>query len=84
MPTICVFYGITIRLYFEDQPPPHSHATLLLAHSHRDPSTPIIPRTLLGANSLVYAWMARHKDELLRCWALAQDGLNPGKVAPLE
>ena len=26
MPTISQFYGITIRMYFDDHPPPHFHA----------------------------------------------------------
>ena len=26
MPEICRFYGIVIRMYFDDHPPPHSHA----------------------------------------------------------
>ena len=26
MPTICVFYGILIRMFFNDHPPPHFHA----------------------------------------------------------
>jgi Domain of unknown function (DUF4160) len=25
MPTISQFYGITIRMYFDDHPPPHFH-----------------------------------------------------------
>ena len=25
MPTICVFYGITIRMYYDDHNPPHFH-----------------------------------------------------------
>jgi Domain of unknown function (DUF4160) len=26
MPTISQFYGIAIRMYFDDHPPPHFHA----------------------------------------------------------
>ena len=26
VPTISQFYGITIRMYFDDHPPPHFHA----------------------------------------------------------
>jgi len=25
MPTICVFYGITVRMYYDDHNPPHFH-----------------------------------------------------------
>lgn len=25
MPTICVFYGISIRMYYDDHNPPHFH-----------------------------------------------------------
>ena len=27
MPTISIFYGIAIRMYFQDHAPPHFHAT---------------------------------------------------------
>jgi hypothetical protein len=27
MPTICVFYGITIRMYYDDHNPPHFHVS---------------------------------------------------------
>ncbi len=26
MPTLSIFFGITIRLYYDDHPPPHFHA----------------------------------------------------------
>jgi hypothetical protein len=26
MPVICTFFGIVIRMYFGDHPPPHFHA----------------------------------------------------------
>lgn len=87
MPTICVFYGITIRLYFEDHPPPHIMRSIYgdsEAQVAIDPPRIIEGKLPRRAKSLVFAWMARHKDELLHCWAQAQDGLNPGRVAPLE
>jgi hypothetical protein len=40
MPTISVFYGIVIRMFVKDHPPPHFHA---LYGEYRRPLEPIEP-----------------------------------------
>jgi hypothetical protein len=86
MPTISHFFGIAIRMYYDDHPPPHFHAyygndaakidveTLQVTEGH-------IPRRALA---LVVEWAEEHRDELLEDWLLAEghQPLNP--IAPLD
>ena len=75
MPEICRFYGIIIKMYYDDHSPPHFHAeygefqaliqfesfTLIKGH---------LPPKAIG---LVMEWSALHKDELLQEWNLAHE-----------
>lgn len=85
MPELSRFYGIIIRMFWDDHPPPHFHA---IYGSHEALvnilTTEIIEGSLpLGAHSLVTQWVRLHRDELLRDWELAQ-ALQPlNKIEPL-
>lgn len=86
MPTIAVFYGIVIRLYFADHPPAHVHAIYggSEAKVSIDP-----PRIIAGslprrAAAMVLEWVHLRRPELLAAWDRAQQGGSPGRVAPLE
>ena len=86
MPTIAVFYGIVIRLYFADHPPPHVHAIYGDAEAKISIDPPRIiagslPRRAAG---LVLEWVALRRSELLDAWNAAQQGRSPGRVEPLE
>lgn len=74
MPTISVFYGIVIRMFVKDHPPPHFHA---LYGDHRarvsietgaivDGELP--PRAM----RLVREWAALHRPELEANWERAE------------
>ena len=73
MPTICVFYGITIRMYYDDHMPPHYHAY------HGEHSVAYCIRTgarLAGRlprreEAMVLDWARRHQFALRRNWKLA-------------
>ena len=74
MPTISVFFGITIRMFFSDHPPPHFHASY---QRHRAviaiESGAIIGGTLpMAAHRLVREWTARHRMELMDNWERAR------------
>ena len=87
MPSISMFYGIIIRIYFApgEHNPPHFHAyyneykasfsieTLELADSD-------FPRK---QTRLVQAWAALHQEELRADWTLAMNGEHPYNIAPL-
>jgi hypothetical protein len=85
MPELCRFYGIIIRMFWADHPPPHFHA---IYGSHEAlveiATSEIIAGSLpLGAHSLVSQWVSLHRDELLQAWELAR-ALQPlRKIEPL-
>jgi len=85
MPEISRFYGIVIRLFFDDHNPPHFHA----GYGEHQASVEIrtlavfdgwLPPRALG---LTLEWAATHRHELLACWERASDGQPPGKIDPL-
>lgn len=85
MPTISVFFGISIRMYYDDHAPPHFHAyygehaasfaieTLEL----REGSLPA------RATSMVLEWAAQHRDELRDDWSRAMRHEALRKIDPL-
>lgn len=85
MPELCRFYGIIIRMFWADHPPPHFHAIFgeheaLIAIR----TSEIIEGSLpLGANSLVSQWIALHREELLEIWELARESKPLRKIEPL-
>jgi len=88
VPTISMFYGIIIRLYFApgEHPPPHFHAYYGDDRATVDSRTGEITSGSLPLKQtkLVVAWAALHQDELLADWELAMAGEEPFKIAPLQ
>ena len=86
MPTISQFYGVTIRMYFDDHPPPHFHAYYGSDAAKIEIDTLRVSEGKLRRRSLalVLEWAVEHRDELRENWRLAEvhGQLNP--VAPLE
>jgi hypothetical protein len=84
MPTIAVLDGsITIAIYYNDHPPPHFHA---MQAEHE--ILVEIARLMVFAGSApaavqrsVLDWAASHQAELALCWARAQSGQAPGRIA---
>ena len=85
MPTISVFLGISIRMYFDEHVPAHFHAY------YGDESIAIeietlrvlkgsLPPRVLG---LVLEWASLHKAELLEDWVLAQAHKPLRDIKPL-
>jgi hypothetical protein len=85
MPELCRFYGIIIRMFWADHPPPHFHAIYGSYEALVEIATSeIIAGSLpLGAHSLVSQWVALHRDELLDVWELARTLKPLGKLEPL-
>jgi hypothetical protein len=86
LPTISAFFGILIRMYFNDHPPPHFHAQygeyeVVVAIESLMVLEGSFPRRALG---LVIEWAELHKVELLADWELCRDKKQPQKIAPLE
>lgn len=84
MPIISQFYGIIIRMYFQqsEHNPPHFHVIYNENTAEFDIRTGAVLDGELPpkAKALVLEWYKIHKDELLEIWN-TQDFK---KIAPLE
>ena len=85
MPTISIFYGIFIRMFFNDHPPPHFHARYGEFEATIDISTlGILEGRLPGrALNLVQEWAMIHREELLDDWRLCREKARPLNIEPL-
>ena len=86
MPTVSRFFGITIRMYYDDHPPPHFHAyygdsAAKLAIETLELTEGQLPRRALA---LVLEWAAEHREELREIWQLADQHQPLSAIAPLE
>ena len=86
MPTISVFYGIIIRMFYDDHGRPHFHAE----YAEHKASISIdtlevlegeLPRRPLA---LVLEWAALYRAELREDWELCRTKKQPKKITPLE
>lgn len=86
MPIISRFFGIIIRMFFNEHAPPHFHA------EYADHRAVIDIRTLQliegnlprRALELVMDWAELHQKELIKDWDLCQSHQHPRAIAPLE
>ncbi len=85
MPEISRFYGIIIRMFFNDHNPPHFHATYqnyeAIIHIEDGIIKGEMPRRAL---SLIYDWLDIHKEELLNNWRLLKDTGEFNLIEPLK
>jgi len=85
MPTIAIFYGVVIQMYWGDHAPPHFHALYGEDEAIIDIRTLAVlegnlPRRALA---LVLEWAQEHRDELTEDWELCARNEHPKKIAPL-
>lgn len=86
MPTISVFFGIVIRMYYDDHSPPHFHAyygehsAIIEIETLRVRSGRIAQRAL----AMVLEWAQEHREELTRDWQLAEAHEPLVSIKPLE
>jgi hypothetical protein len=85
MPTISSFYGILIRMFFNDHAPPHFHARYGEFEATIDLGTLEIIKGRLPRRglSLVQEWAMIHREELLEDWRLCRENIPPAKIEPL-
>ena len=85
MPEISRFFGIVIRMFFDDHPPPHLHAQ----YGERSALVALQPIAVIESHlparalSMVLEWTAVHQLELLDNWERVHTARLPVKVAPL-
>ena len=89
MPTLSMFYGIIVRMYFFDDKQhhePHIH----VEYADAQAVISIVDGSILSGDlptskaRLVRAWIEIHKDELNANWRLAVNGTELFKVDPLK
>lgn len=85
MPTISMFYGIVIRMYYDDHNLPHFHAFYgdykVIFNFNGEIIDGIIPKL---KEKLITAWALIHKDELMANWQLAKSCENLYNINPLN
>ncbi|NOY41568.1 MAG: DUF4160 domain-containing protein [Planctomycetes bacterium] len=86
MPELSRFYGIVIKMYYDDHNPPHFHAEYGSEQMVVDANTLAVIRGRLSprAMGLVMEWAALHQDGLLRAWQQATNMEPLDRIAPLS
>ena len=86
MPELCRFYGIVIRMFWNDHEPPHFHA----AYGDHEALVAIESLAFLRgglprrAAALVLEWALFRREDLRAAWLRARQGEPLGKIEPLE
>ncbi len=86
LPTISVFYGIVIQMYWRDHGPPHFHALYTEHEALIDLRELQVLQGSLPkrAMTLVLEWAAQHKGELAEDWTLCSQLRHPRPIEPLR
>jgi len=87
MPTLSLFYGIIVRMYYapKEHNPPHIH----IYYQEYTAVINVINCELMEGDlpikqkRLVLAWIEINKEELLADWKLCQNGEKPFTIKPL-
>jgi hypothetical protein len=89
MPTISMFYGLIVYMYFMDNKQhkkPHIH----VKYQDQEVVVAIPDGEILGGSipnskmKLLQAWIELHRDELVANWQIAVSGEQPYKIEPLR
>ena len=86
MPTISKFFGISIRMYYDDHAPPHFHAyygehSVVMEIGSLIVRDGELPKRALA---MVAEWAGEHRDDLMDNWRRAQLHQPLNSVPPLE
>jgi hypothetical protein len=86
MPTISRFYGILIRMYYDDHGIPHFHAQYAEFKANYSVETLelVVGYLPTPQRKLVEAWAVLHQEELLENADRMDQELPPRKIAPLR
>jgi hypothetical protein len=79
------FYGLIIRMYYEDHPPPHFHVQYGEYKAKLTIDTLAMLKGYLPARAvgLVVEWGLLHREELLARWRAAENHEDLLKIDPL-
>jgi hypothetical protein len=86
MPELSRFYGIVVRMYYDEHPPPHfqvsyQDAEAVVRIDTLDVVRGFLPRRALN---LLVEWALAHREELRENWTRVERGEPLSPIAPLE
>ena len=86
MPEISIFYGIIIRMHFQNHNPPHFHAEYQGMKAEYDIRTlDLLAGNLPNrAHVLVLEWASKHREKLIENWNKSQIPAQLEKIEPLD
>ncbi len=86
MPIISTFFGIYIRMFWDDHAPPHFHAkygeydVLIDIQTLKTIRGSMSPKAL----SIILEWAGLHQEELMEDWKLCEMKQKPIPIEPLQ
>jgi hypothetical protein len=85
MPIVSMFFGIVIKMYFDDHNPPHFHAEYQGEKAVFDFRGNILRGDIASKTAvrLIREWIDLHQKELAQNWEDLQNGRGFQKIAPL-
>ena len=86
MPEVSRFFGISIRMYYDDHHPPHFHAIYAGEEVEVGIEPPAVLRGRIQRRALgmVLEWSVLHQQELLDNWNLLNSDQTPNRIDALE
>jgi hypothetical protein len=86
VPTLSSFYGIVVRMYYDDHAPPHIHVMYGGDEALVALETLVVIRGRLPrrALALVLEWATLHRSELNQAWSRAEAHEPLDAIAPLD
>ena len=85
MPTLSIFFGVAIQMFWFDHAPPHFHAIYgefevqIAIHDRKILRGSLPPRL----QAMVLEWAELNQDELLQAWEACSNGRTPPRIRPL-
>jgi hypothetical protein len=86
IPIVSTFFGIIIRMYYGDHPPPHFHVECQGEKANFTFDGEPLAGTLSSttARKLILDWAKRHKLELMINWKNIERRRALNRIEPLE
>ena len=86
MPYISTFFGIIIRMFYNEHNPPHFHGEYQGQRAMFDFNGNMINGYIHSktAKKLIKEWALLHRTELIENWYKMENGKPYDKIAPLD
>ncbi|PYV16355.1 MAG: transcriptional regulator [Acidobacteria bacterium] len=86
MPIISTFFGIVIRMFYQEHEPPHFHAEHQGQQAKCNFDGEIIAGSIRSrtARELIRKWAVAHRRELETNWESMKAGRALDRIAPLD